>query len=161
MAFDGFILIDGIEGESSDAAHPGWIEILDYDLGLSQKASGTASSAGGAGAERAGFAVFSFSKLLDQATPGLALACAAGTHIDTISVELCRAGTDKQRFMQYTFRNCLLSKFNSSSDSGFPRDDVAFVYGHVQWAYTRQNRAGGQACGNAAAGWNLQRNCKA
>jgi type VI protein secretion system component Hcp len=49
MAFDGFIRIDGIEGESSDATHRGWIEIMDYDLGLSQKASGTASSAGGAG----------------------------------------------------------------------------------------------------------------
>jgi type VI secretion system secreted protein Hcp len=105
--------------------------------------------------------VFSFSKLLDQATPQLAMACAAGTHIDTITVELCRAGTTKQRFMQYTFRNCLLSKFATSSDTGFPRDDVAFVYGQIQWAYTRQNRKGGQACGNTAAGWNLQRNCKA
>jgi len=161
MAFDGFIKIDGIEGESTDGVHRGWIEITDYDLGLGQKASSTASSAGGASAERAGFAVFSFSKLLDQASPGLALACAAGTHIDSIVVELCRAGTDKQRFMQYTFRNCLLSKFATSSDTGFPRDDVAFVYGQVQWAYTRQNRKGGQASGNTASGWNLQRNCKA
>jgi type VI secretion system secreted protein Hcp len=161
MAFDGFIQIDGIEGESTDAAHRGWMEITDYDLGLGQKASTTASSAGGASAERAGFSVFSFAKLLDQASPQLALACAAGTHIDTIVVELCRAGTDKQRFMQYTFRNCLISKITTSSDTGFPEDDVAFVYGQIQWTYTRQNRGGGQASGNNAAGWNLQRNCKA
>jgi type VI secretion system secreted protein Hcp len=161
MAFDGFIKIDGIDGESTDERHRGWIEITDYDLGLGQKVSRAASSAGGASTERAGFSVFSFSKLLDLASPQLALACAAGTHIDTIVVELCRAGTDKQRFMQYTFRNCLISTFHTSTDTGFPEDDVAFVYGQIQWCYTRQKRPGGQASGNTASGWNLQRNCKA
>jgi type VI secretion system secreted protein Hcp len=28
MAFDGFMKIDGIPGESTDAKHNGWIEIL-------------------------------------------------------------------------------------------------------------------------------------
>lgn len=31
------------------------------------------------------------------------MACAAGTHFDTIVVELCRAGGDKVRFTRYTF----------------------------------------------------------
>lgn len=30
MAFDAFVRIDGIEGESTDDKHQGWIEILSY-----------------------------------------------------------------------------------------------------------------------------------
>ena len=91
MAFDAFIKIDGIEGESTDDKHPGWIEILSFGSGHSQNVSKTASSAGGASAERADFHDFAFEKFLDQATPKLALACASGEHIDTVRVELCRA----------------------------------------------------------------------
>ena len=90
MAFDTFIKIEGIEGESTDDRHQGWIEVLHYQMGLSQKVSTTASSAGGGSTERATFQDFSFTKLLDKATPKLALACAAGTHIDKIVVEVCR-----------------------------------------------------------------------
>jgi len=36
MAYDAFIKLDGIEGESTDKQHPGWIEILNYDLDVSQ-----------------------------------------------------------------------------------------------------------------------------
>jgi type VI secretion system secreted protein Hcp len=160
MAFDAFIKLDGIEGESTDSKHSGWIEIHDYDLDVSQTVSRTASSAGGASAERADFSEFCFAKSLDKASPKLALACANGTHIDNIVVELCRAGGDKLRFMQYTFTNCLISSFTTSADHDFPEDDVAFIYGKVQWRYTQQKRPGGWAAGNVAAGWSLERNCK-
>jgi type VI secretion system secreted protein Hcp len=97
MAYDAFIKIDGIEGESADERHAGWIEIRSYDWTVSQMASRTASTAGGASVERADFSPFFFSKLLDKASPGLA--CANGIHIGTIVVELCRAGGDKFRFI--------------------------------------------------------------
>jgi type VI secretion system secreted protein Hcp len=91
MAFDAFLWIDGIEGESTDDKHSGWIEAINCGVGLKQAVSRTASSAGGATAERAGFQDFNFTKLLDKASPKLALACADGTHIKTIKVEFCRA----------------------------------------------------------------------
>jgi type VI secretion system secreted protein Hcp len=161
MAYDAFIKIQGIEGESTDAHHAGWIEIRNYDLNVSQKVSQTASSAGGGGAERADFSEFGFTKLLDKASPQLALACATGTHIKAIVVELCRAGGDKVRFMQYTFTNCMISSFNTSADGDFAEDDVGFVYGKVEWCYTRQKRAGGWAAGNVATAWSLEKNRRA
>ena len=81
MAFDAFIKIEGIPGESTDDAHADWIEVLSYSCGVSQPASGSASSGGGASAERADFQDFSIVKALDKASPKLALACADGTHI--------------------------------------------------------------------------------
>ena len=137
MAYDVFLKLDGIQGESTDEQHPGWIEILNYDMDVGQTVSRTASSAGGATAER------------------------AGTHFDTITLELCRAGGDKLRFMQYTFTNCMLTSLFTAGDAEFPEDDVAFNYGQIQWRYTLQQRAGGWAGGNIAAGWSLEKNCPA
>lgn len=156
-----FLRIEGISGESSDDKHSGWIEIIDYDLDVGQNVIRTASSAGGGSAGRADFSVFSFAKLLDQATPLLCTACAAGTHFDNIVVELCRAGGEKAPFMRYEFKNCIICKVFTSSDLGFPADNVSFNYGTVNWAYIAYNRSKGYAAGQVATGWNLEKNCRA
>ncbi len=162
MSFDAFVQIDGIEGESTDDKHQGWIEIQSFGSGHFQTVSGTASSAGGASAERANFHNFTFEKLLDKATPKLALACADGTHIDKITVELCRSGTDKIKYMEFTMSNCIISAYEVSGDGqdSFPVEVVGVNYGKIQWVYTQQKRAGGVAAGNIATGWNLERNSK-
>jgi type VI secretion system secreted protein Hcp len=160
MAFDTFIQIAGIEGESSDDKHQNWIEIISYGSGLAQSVSSTASSVGGASAERADFHDFTFTKQLDTASPKLAIACADGTHIDTIIVELCRAGTDKVKFMEYKMTNCLISSIMTSGGGDFPTEEVAINFGKIEWSYTQQKRKGGGASGNVAAGWDLQKNAK-
>src|SRR5512141_296981 len=71
MAFDAFLKIDGVPGESSDDKHKDWIEVLSYSWGVSQPSSGSASTAGGATAERANFSDFSVVKALDKASPKL------------------------------------------------------------------------------------------
>lgn len=160
MAFDAFIKIDSIEGESTDDRHQGWIEVLFCESEVTQKISKTASSAGGATTERVTFQDLKFTKLLDKASPKLALACAAGTHIDNIVVEICRAGGDKVKFMEYKMSNCLISKVSTESGGDFPFENVSINFGKIQWCYTQQKRQGGSAAGNIAGGWDLQRNCK-
>lgn len=51
--FDGFVQIEGIAGESSNEKHVDWIEIMDFDLDVSQSVSKTASSSGGGSAPSA------------------------------------------------------------------------------------------------------------
>ena len=160
MAFDAFIKLDGIEGESSDSKHNGWIEMTNCDMEIHQTISTTASSAGGAGAERADFSDLSFTKLLDKSSPKLALACADGTHFNTIAIELCRSGAEKIKFMEIKLTNSFISSLALSAGGDFPSETVTLNYGKIEWKYTRQNRRGGIAAGNVAAGWDLQRNCK-
>jgi len=160
MSFDAFIKISGIEGESTDEKHSGWIEILSCDVKISQKISETASSAGGASAERAELSDFSFVKQIDSASPNLALACAAGTHIDNIIIEFCRAGTEKIKFMEYKLTNCMISEVSMIAQGDFPAEKAKINYGKIEWSYTKQNRSGGVAAGNIAGGWNKQKNCK-
>ena len=78
MAFDAFLKLTVFDGESTDDKHKDWIEVLSYGLGIQQPTSATASSSGGATAERANFQDFTIVKALDKASPKLALACANG-----------------------------------------------------------------------------------
>lgn len=161
MAFDAFVKIEGIEGESTDEKHQGWIELLSCDTRITQKVSTTASSAGGASAERANLLDLNFIKQVDKASPKLALACADGTHINTITIEFCRAGTDKVKFLEYKMSNCIISDYQMTADGrDFPIEGISINYGKIEWSYTQQKRKGGGAAGQVAAGWDKEKNCK-
>jgi type VI secretion system secreted protein Hcp len=161
MAFDGFIKLKDIDGESSDAKHQGWIEISDCTMEILQTVSTTASSAGGAAAERADFSDLRFTKLMDKSTPQLALACAKGKHFDTVNIELCRAGSEKIKFMTIKLTDCLISFIAMNAGGDFPSETIHLNYGQILWTYTQQSRLGGSAMGNVAAGWNRRKNCPA
>lgn len=164
MSYDAFARITGIEGESTDSEYAGWIEIVDFGLAVRQTISTTASSSGGASAERADFSRFHFRKQVDTSSPLLALACAAGTHIDEIIVVLCRAGTGKVKFMEYHMTHCMISKVRAYAGDGygfaFPTESVGVDFGKIQLCYVQQGRQHGGPVGNIACGWDLQRNCR-
>lgn len=122
MAFDAFVKIDGIDGESTDEKHSGWIEILSCDVKVTQRVYRTASSAGGASAEKADLSDFGFVKQLDSASPKLAIACAAGKHINTIVIVFCRAGAEKIQFMEYRLTNCIISEVAMIAQGDFPAE---------------------------------------
>jgi type VI secretion system secreted protein Hcp len=161
MAGDAFLKIDGIPGESSDEKHKDWIEVSNFSWGVSQAASATASSSGGATSERATFQDLSVSKTLDKASPKLAIACASGTHIKEVIVELCRAaGEDKLKYMEYKLSNCIISSITTHGGGGEPHESLNFNFGKIEWTYTQQKRTDGGGGGNVAAGWDLQTNKK-
>jgi len=164
MAFDAFLKIDGIAGESTDDRHKDWIELLSYNYSVSQRPSASASTSGGASAERASFTDFTVVKALDKASPKLFEACATGKHIPSVTVELCRAGGDKLKYMEYKLSNVIISsnRPGGASHAGetLPLEEVAFNFGKIELVYTQQKRADGSGGGQVAAGWNLETNKK-
>ncbi len=159
MAADNFLKIEGINGESTDDKHKGWIEVLSYNWGVSQMASGTASSSGGGAVQRADFQDLSIVKLMDSASPLLFRACAIGEHIGEVTLELCRAGGDKLRYMEYKLTNVIISSVTiGGGGGGEPTEAVSFNYGRIKQTYTKQARKGGGAAGNIEAGWDLEKN---
>src|SRR5579859_96405 len=109
MAFDAFLKIDGVPGESTDDKHKDWIEVLSFNGGMTQPSSATASSAGGGTTERVNFHDFSVTKVLDKASPKLYEICANGKHIKSVTLELCRAGGDKLKYMEVKMEEVIIS----------------------------------------------------
>ena len=162
MAFDAFLKIEGIPGESTDDKHKDWIEILSYSHGVSQPASGSVSSGGGRSAERCDHSAFSIVKALDKASPKLNLYCCNGMHIKEIMVELCRAGGDKVKYMEYKMTDAIVSQVMpggaSSGGETLPLESVSFNYGKIEWKYTETDHLTGKPKGNVAAHWDLVAN---
>src|SRR3954469_11117687 len=100
MAFDAFLKIDGIPGESTDDKHTDWIEYLSFDFGMEQPTSATDSSAGGGTTERVDVEDLKVVKHLDKASTKLYEFCCTGKHIATVTIELCRAGGDKLKYLE-------------------------------------------------------------
>ncbi|EIK95112.1 Hcp1 family type VI secretion system effector [Pseudomonas sp. M47T1] len=153
MAFDAYINIDGIPGESLDASHQDWIEITSYQFGSHQRTSATASSAGGATSGRPTLTDFSFTKVLDKASAKLFEANCAGTHIPKVVVELHRAGGDKLKYMEIQLEEVMVSDYTQSGAQGEPLEIVQLNFGRIKTVYTLQTRSDGGAGGSVLGGW--------
>jgi type VI secretion system secreted protein Hcp len=162
MAFDCFLKIDGIPGESTDDKHKDQIEILSFNHGLSQPRSGSSSTGGGRSSQRCDHQDFSIVKTLDKASPKLALACCNGGHIKEITMELCRATGNKQKYMEYKLSDAIVSSVRpgGSAQGGeeLPLEEVSFNYGKIEWIYTATDHKTGKPAGDVKAHWSLTEN---
>jgi type VI secretion system secreted protein Hcp len=157
-AFDAFLKIDGVPGESTDDKHKEWIEIESFQHGVSQPAGGTASG-GARSAQRSEHDDLTVVKTLDKASPKLLLFCCNGSHIKSVTLVLCRTDGDKEQFMQYKLSDVLVSSIKPSgmaegSDSR-PSEEVSFNYGKIEWSYTLFDKDTGKPSGTVDANWDL------
>lgn len=162
MAFDAFLKIDGIPGESTDDKHKDWIEVLSFNHGVHQPSSATASSAGGGTTERANFEDFTIVHHIDKASAKLFENSASGKHHPTVTLELCRAGGDKLKYLEIKMEEVVISGVQvggaSKAGDAFPTETVTFNFGAIKTTYTQQKRADGTGGGNVTGGWDLRSN---
>jgi type VI secretion system secreted protein Hcp len=161
-AFDAFLQIDGIPGESTDDAHKDWIEILSFGQSICRSFDVTPDSYDGATA--ADFGDFVIVKAMDKSSPKLAVACADGTHIKEVVLELCRAGGDKMLYMEYILEDVIVSCYEpggrTEGGDSLPLETVSLRFNKIQWTYTQQKRADGSGGGNVSGGWDLVKDSK-
>ncbi len=162
MAFDCFLKIDGLDGESTDDKHKQWIEILSYSHGVSQPASGSSSSGGGRSAERCDHQDFSIVKTLDKASAKLNLFCCNGKHVANVKVELCRASENKEKYMEYLMTDVIVASVrpggSAQGGESLPLEEVSFNYGKITWNYIVTDHKTGKPGGNVQAHWDLVAN---
>lgn len=161
MAFDVFIKIKDCPGETSDAAHKDYIEVLSYSVGVSQPHGGQMSAVGAISGGRAEFSDLTFTKLIDKSTPKLSYFCAKGEHIAEIVLELSLATGDKSKYMEYKLTNCFVTSVqtsgNAKSTDQRPHDQVSIRFGKVEWTYIELDK-GGKKKGEAKNNWSVVEN---
>ena len=140
MAFDCFLQIDEIEGESTDSKHENWIELLSFTHGLSQTAGGGGRSASAGAGGRADHQDMTITKYLDKATPKIAEALCKGTPIAKVTLALHRAGGEKAKYTEYVMENVFITSqsigANPQADDLVPVENISFNYSKIKLTYT-------------------------
>ena len=161
MPSDAFFKVDGVEGESTDSKHKSEIEVLSFSWGVTQAITGTVSSSGTFSGQRCDMSPLVVQKLLDKASPKPAQACAAGEHFNSAILTLCRAGGDKQPYMEYKLSDVLIASVRSAArgEGGVPTEEVVLRYAKIEMT-TRRSAPTGSLPARAPVGWDLKENKK-
>src|SRR6478672_11628700 len=142
MAFDAFLKIEGIEGESTDKTHKGEIEIHSFSWGAAN--TGTGSVGGGGGAGKVSFQDFSFTMPISKASPNLMLACATGKHFPTATLTCRKAGGSQVEFLKIKLSDILVSSFSNGGlgqgsdikQDELPLDQLSLNFVKIDFLYT-------------------------
>lgn len=159
MAVDYFLQITGVEGESTDAKHKGWLDVESWSWGETNSAS--THVGGGSGAGRVAINDLFFTTQVSKASPKLFLACASGQHLKEAKLVGVKAGKGRQEFLTWTFSDVLVTAYQTGgteADAG-PRDQVSLNFAKLKVEYKAQ-KADGSLDAPVSAGWDVKANSK-
>jgi type VI secretion system secreted protein Hcp len=160
VAIDYFLQINGIEGESTDAKHKGWLDVDSWSWGETQTAA-AGPGGGGGGAGKVSLQDFHFVTRVSKASPKLFLACASGQHFKEAKLVGRKAGKDQQEFLTWTFSDVLVSSYQTGgSEAGdLPIDQASLNFAKIRVDY-RPQKADGSLDAPITAGWDRKANTK-
>ncbi|MDR1227730.1 MAG: type VI secretion system tube protein Hcp [Azoarcus sp.] len=154
---DFYVKLEGINGESKDSKHKGWIDALGFSYGVSQSSS--MFTGGGGGVGKASFDTLSFTHYVDRATPNLFQYCAAGKHIPKVEVSACKAGDGSQEYLHITLEEVLVTHAGpvGSTDDARVKESVSLSYSKIKVEVKEQNADG--TMGAVVTGtWDVKQN---
>ena len=147
-AVDMFLKIDGIDGESTDEAHEGEIEILSFSWGETNEGKAHAGGGGG-GPGKVSLQDFNFAMIFEKSSPKLMQACAEGKHIPkailTVRKAGFAAGSEPDPYLTITLTEILISSYQtggSADDDAVPVDSVSLNFAKIDFEYQQQNDRG-------------------
>ncbi len=141
MAFDAFLKLAGIKGESADSKHKDEIEVLSFSFGISQKVN---SHGGGHGSGKAAVEDLRVVKNVDTASPDLFDSCCSGKHIQDGALTLRRAGKESMDFYKITFEDAQISSVvpGGNVSDGTAMENVSLDFASFKIEVRRQNADG-------------------
>ena len=160
MAFDGFLELKGIDGESKDSVHAGLIDIVSWNWGMTQ--AGSMNIAGGGGTSKVNIQDLSITKYVDKATPNLMKNCAKGDPLATGKMIIRKAGGEQLEYFTIEMTDIILT---SVAEGGSGGDDalietISLNFAHVVATYVEQDAPGG-GLGAVEFIWDIEQNIDA
>jgi type VI secretion system secreted protein Hcp len=144
MAFDAFLKLDGVEGESTRKGFEKQIEIYSFSLGASNPT--TIGAGGGGGAGKAQLSAFNLMKASDKASPVLFQKCCQGAHFPKATVTLHKAGGNEAvDYLKYEFEKVYIESVQWSGSTGGddrPTESVSLAFGKVTVTFIPQTETG-------------------
>ncbi len=159
MAYDAFLKLDGVTGETTDSKMTGAMEIYSFSWGASNPVT-VGSATTGSGAGKVSLSSFNCMKKIDSASPNLLKNCCIGDHFKTGSVMLRKSGGTQAVYLQYDMTEVYVESYQISGSTGgddTPTESVSFTSSSITMKYTPQ-LATGKMGTMVPAGWNVTTN---
>jgi type VI secretion system secreted protein Hcp len=156
-AFDYFLRVDGIQGESADAKHKDEIDVLSWSWGETQPTS--PSPGGGGGAGKVEMSDLTVVTRLSKASPHLLLACASGKHFKSAVLTGRKAGKGQADYLTFSLSDVLVSSYQTGGSASVepPMDSIGLNFAKLQVEYKEQ-KADGSFGQSVKVGWDRKAN---
>ncbi len=147
-----FLNVQGVPGESTNAAHPGEIDIVSHDLSLVVPPSTASTSGRGSG--KVSCPPVTLYKYLDSASLILAKKLIQGVHFPQMVLTLQRDGGDHADYYVLTMKEVLVTEFAQTSSAEVSRgaEKVVLTARRYDFEYRPQSTSGAPA-GVIKMGW--------
>jgi type VI secretion system secreted protein Hcp len=152
-----FAKLDGINGESKDSQHSGWVDVLSWGYAVSQSSS--AHVGGGSGVGKANFSELVLTHYVDIATPNLMKYCANGKPLSSVIISACKVGGGLQEYMTVTLSDVLVTHCRPVGATNSPRviEEVGLSYSKIN-VQTKQQNADGSMGAAVTGAWDVKQN---
>lgn len=125
-AYDYYLRLDGIPGDATEVRHRDWISITSYSFGASAT---TGSSGSGSSSFDVDVSDFSFTKLLDSASPKIFEHLVLGKHIPKAQLDIVETGAKSGTVFSYSFEDVLFTSVTHSGGApGLPIESASFRF---------------------------------
>lgn len=154
-AYDAFLKIEGVDGESTAKGYEKWIRIESFSWGASQSIS---FGSGGREAGKVAITDLSLTKRVDRSSPALFLKTAKGDVVNQVELRLVRTdskGNYEAPFYQIKLDDVIISSVQTSGGAGAddrPGESISFNFSKIEVGYAV---AGG---GMQSVSWNIATN---
>jgi type VI secretion system secreted protein Hcp len=165
-----FIKFDGVDGESKDADHDKWIDVLSFCQGLSTPGGGATGAT-----RRRGAVVMediACSKELDKSSPKIAEAVCKGKVFPKVEIHLTSTyGGDREiTYLKYELTNVMVTGYKicgqnpggnrvnpdgTAGEEEVPTEDFALNFEEIKVTYT-ENDSKGKKKGNVEYSWKVE-----
>lgn len=156
MAFDAFMKIASIPGESIDDKHKNWIELESFSFGIS---NGTITGSQPTRDRRTLATAMSLCKSVDSATPLIAKACDQAEELPDVKIEVCRATKEKEKYMEFTLEKAYIARVTTEAKAGgnLPVDLIEIVMESLKVEYIQTDQKSGRVRGGSEYSMNFRR----
>lgn len=142
-----FLRIDGIPGESTDAAHKDQIELVSYEWGSGGTPGLAAPATGGVGTGNATgkpqVNAIGFRQDVSRASTALMVAAANGRRINEATLFVRKSGEQPVEYLTMKLSDVIVSSYRTAASApGTPVDEFTLTFGKVDYSYVSQSPSG-------------------
>jgi type VI secretion system secreted protein Hcp len=161
MAIDSFLKVGTVKGESVVKGFEDQIQVLSWAWGMNQ--TGTTHSASGGGAGKVDVHDIQITKNMDSSSPTLALACCKGTHYDTATLTMRKAGGTALEYVTITLTDLIVTSYSVAGSVGSDvlQDQLSLNFSKFKYSYQPQDNKGAKKGGAIDATYDIAKNVDA